>query len=70
MFFWVILLLIRVKCYDPSSYKTILSRHVKFHESVFEVIKLSSSPSTNYDFLDENLHPALTQVIHPTSLPF
>lgn len=50
------------KCYDPSSHKIILSRHVMFDESVFPFTKLSSSPSIAYDFLDENMHPALSKL--------
>ena len=40
-----------------------------FDESVFPFTKLYSSPSTTYDFLDENMHLALIQAIHHTSLP-
>ena len=57
------------KCYNPSSHKIILSRHVMFDVSVFPFTKLSSSPSIAYDFLDENMHHALIQAIHHTSLP-
>lgn len=45
------------KCYDISSRKIIVSRHVWFDESQFPFAKLHSPPSTSYEFLGDDLPP-------------
>ena len=52
------------KCYDLSSQKIIISRHVHFDETQFPFAKLCSPKSTNYDFLDDSLSPWLIHHMH------
>lgn len=47
------------KCFDLSSRKIIICRHVIFDEQVFPFAKLHSPTSTGYDFLDDGLPPYL-----------
>ena len=45
------------KCYDLSSRKILVSRHVIFDETVFPFSKLHAPTSSSYDFLDTGLTP-------------
>lgn len=54
------------KCYDLSTRKIIISRHVIFDEHVFPFAKVQSSPP-NYHFLQSDLHPIVwDSVSYPT----
>lgn len=45
------------KCYDLSSNKVIVCRHVLFEENEFPFSKLHTPYSSTYDFLDNGLSP-------------
>lgn len=52
------------KCYDFSSKKIIISRHVLFHEHHFPFASLNTSPAITYDFLHYDITPP-----QPTNIP-
>ena len=47
------------KCYDLSSRKILISRHVTFDEHTFPFSKLHAPRSPTYDFLDAGITPLL-----------
>jgi len=47
------------KCYDLSSRKVLISRHVTFDEHTFPFSKLHAPRSPTYDFLDAGITPLL-----------
>uniref|UniRef100_A0A6N2KBQ3 Uncharacterized protein n=2 Tax=Salix viminalis TaxID=40686 RepID=A0A6N2KBQ3_SALVM len=53
------------KCYDLSSRKILVSRHVTFDETVFPFSKLHAPTSSSYEFLDTGLIP-----LPPSPAPF
>ena len=55
------------KCYDFSSHKIILSRHVIFYETQFPFAKLHTPQPHTYGFMDDISSPYV--VLHLTSLP-
>ncbi|KAI3518158.1 hypothetical protein L1887_06607 [Cichorium endivia] len=60
------------KCYDLSSHKIIISRHVEFDENIFPFAK-NTNPAPSYEFLHSNLssdpHPSIwTSVQTPDPL--
>lgn len=57
------------KCYDISSGKIIISRHVRFDESRFPFSELNTNPSTTYDFLDNGLDPSIWHYFHNQTQP-
>lgn len=58
------------KCYDLSSHKIIIFRHVLFDEHTFLFASLHSPKSHTYDFLDEGLSPYVILHLHqPTPTP-
>lgn len=62
------------KCYDLSSHKIIICRHVLFDEHTFPFASLHSPKSHTYDFLDEGLSPYVIHHLHqltptPSSQP-
>ena len=59
------------KCYDISSRKIIISRHVIFDETQFPFSKLHTPHKSTYDFLDDGLSPYVVHhlVSHNSPLP-
>lgn len=55
------------KCYDFSSRKIIISRHVIFDENQFLFSKLHTPTSTSYEFLDIDPSPYLLKNLHQQS---
>lgn len=47
------------KCYDLSSKKIIISRHVIFDETQFPFAKIHTPSTHTYEFLNDGLHPIL-----------
>ncbi|KAK1430107.1 hypothetical protein QVD17_12618 [Tagetes erecta] len=54
------------KCYDLSTRKIILSRHVLFDERTFPLAN-TSSPKPSYDFLSTGPHPSIWQHLAPAT---
>lgn len=57
------------KCYDLSSHKIIICRHVEFEESIFPFAKFHSPPSHSYEFLDEGLSPYVAHHLAQSTSP-
>jgi len=53
------------KCYDISSCKIIISRHLIFDETQFPFDKLHTPQNNSYDFLDDKIAPYITQTMLP-----
>lgn len=45
------------KCYNLSTHKIILSRHVVFDETTFPFASNTATQHNQYDFLNDGLHP-------------
>ena len=58
------------KCYDLSSNKVIVCRHVLFEENEFPFSKLHTYFSSTYDFLDNGLSPYVINHLQNQSTPF
>ena len=57
------------KCYDMSSGKIIICRHVRFVETEFPFSKFHKTTPTNYDFLSDNIDPSIMHVISQNLAP-
>ncbi|CAJ2675725.1 unnamed protein product [Trifolium pratense] len=57
------------KCYELSSRKIIISRHVIFEENTFPFSTMNAPTTTNYNFLDDGINPLLTSPLYTTSPP-
>ncbi|XP_071741111.1 uncharacterized protein [Rutidosis leptorrhynchoides] len=52
------------KCYDISTKKIILSRHVLFNENIFPFSSISNTSTPSYQFLHDNIHPYFLHSTH------
>ena len=59
------------KCYDLSSNKIIVCRHVLFDESQFPFSKIHTPSSSTYDFVDHGVSPYVLQhlINNPIHIP-
>ena len=57
------------KCYDISSRKIIISRHVMFDETRFPFSKLHTPPKSTYDFLDDGVSPYVVHHLASQNCP-
>ncbi|XP_021747926.1 uncharacterized protein LOC110713790 [Chenopodium quinoa] len=57
------------KCYDISSRKIIISRHVVFDETQFPFAKIHTPKPTDYDFLDDGISPTVLQQFYNPPTP-
>ncbi|KAI4348037.1 hypothetical protein L6164_008799 [Bauhinia variegata] len=57
------------KCYDLSSNKIIISRHVIFDETQFPFAKVHTPSTHTYDFLDDGLSPHVVHHLASQSSP-
>ncbi|CAJ2673543.1 unnamed protein product [Trifolium pratense] len=57
------------KCYELSSRKIIISRHVIFQENTFPFSTMNAPTTTNYNFLDDGINRFLTTQVYTTSPP-
>ena len=56
------------KCYDPSSRKIIIARHVIFNELEFPFSKLHTISPSTYEFLDEENNSLRVHMLHQHSM--
>ena len=57
------------KCYDMTSGKIIICRHVRFVETEFPFSKIHNNNSVNYDFLGDSINPSIMHFLSQNSAP-
>ncbi|KAI3757628.1 hypothetical protein L6452_05170 [Arctium lappa] len=58
------------RCYDLSTWKIIISRHVTFDETIFPYGSVTPTEPPSYDFLsDTYVSPILRQILQPSQPP-